>query len=245
MTRTASDPSGPRGRGPRGRWGSSGSPTDPRQRRVALVALVASIIVALVVAVVVVVDRSSGPPRVSTLGTVAPSTTVARTTPPSTVPTEPAVTYPVATTVPAPVPPASVAIPAIGVTSDVVGVGLVPGTTELEVPDIDHVGWYRLGPSPGQGGSAVLLGHVDGDGRPGVFFRLGDLVPGDTVTVTDTQGSHEFRVTGREQVAKTALPAELFSREGAPRLVLITCGGAFDDTTGHYVDNVVVVAVPV
>jgi sortase (surface protein transpeptidase) len=131
------------------------------------------------------------------------------------------------------------------VASDVVGVGLVPGTDAVQVPDIDHVGWYQLGPSPGQGGSAVLLGHVDGDGRPGVFFRLGDLAPGDTVTVTDAQGAHDFRVTGREQVAKTALPADFFSWEGPPRLVLITCGGAFDDSTGHYVDNVVVVAVPV
>jgi len=218
--------------------------THPVRRRVARIVLALSVVAALVLAVVIVVDRSSDPPRVSTLGTVAPSSTIAPTSAPTTAPA-PAVTYPVATTVPAPVPPESVSIPAIGVTADVLGVGYAPGTEELEVPDIDHVGWFQLGPSPGQGGSAVLLGHVDGDGRPGVFFHLGDLVPGDTVTVTDAQGSHDFRVTGREQVAKTALPADFFSRDGSARLVLITCGGAFDDSTGHYVDNVVVVAVPV
>jgi Sortase domain len=213
--------------------------------RLAWATLLVSLVVAMIVAVVVVVDRSSEGPRVSTLGTVEPSsTTVARTVAPTTV-AAPPITYPVATTVPAPVPPLSVTIPAIGVASDAVGVGLVPGTDELAVPDIDHVGWFDLGPSPGQGGSSVLLGHVDGDGRPGVFFRLGDLVPGDTVTVTDAKGPHDFRVTGREQVAKTALSADFFSRAGASRLVLITCGGAFDDATGHYVDNVVVVATPV
>ena len=137
------------------------------------------------------------------------------------------------------------AIPAIGVTADVVGTGLEPGTIQLAIPDIDHVGWFELGPNPGDAGSAVLVGHVDGDGRPGVFWRLGDLVPGDIVTVRDATGAHDFRVTGREQVAKAALSADLFSRAGPPRLVLITCGGAFDDASGHYLDNVVVVVTPV
>jgi Sortase domain len=224
-------------------WRSFGSSTPARVCLVACLVLLVAVVV-----VVAVVDRSSGPPRVASLGTLdASSTTVARTVAPTTarVDAQPPVTYPVATTVPAPVPPVSIAIPAIGVVSDVVGVGVVPGTDEVEVPDIEHVGWFRLGPSPGQDGSSVLLGHVDGDGRPGVFFRLGELVPGDIVTVTDAQGARDFRVTGREQVAKAALPADLFSRAGPPRLVLITCGGQFDDTTGHYVDNVVVVAVPV
>ena len=145
---------------------------------------------------------------------------------------------------PPPRPPESLAIAAIGVSAEVVGIGLESATNELQVPDIEHVGWYELGANPGDAGSAVLVGHVDGDGQEGVFFRLGELVPGDLITVNDPTGAHDFRVTGREQVAKPALSAELFSRAGPPRLVLITCGGAFDEASGHYLDNVVVVATP-
>ena len=131
------------------------------------------------------------------------------------------------------------------VDASIVAVGLDPGTNSLEIPDIDHVGWYRLGPSPGQTGSAVLVGHVDGNGRPGVFWHLGQLAPGDLITVSyDGTGPRDFRVTGRQQVPKTELPAELFSRAGPPRLALITCGGAFNTTTRHYQDNVVIVATP-
>ena len=51
-------------------------------------------------------------------------------------------------------------------------------------------------------------------------------------------------MTGRLQIPKTELPAELFSRAGPPRIALITCGGAFNTTTRHYQDNVIVVAAP-
>ncbi len=150
-----------------------------------------------------------------------------------------------ATTVPVPVPPTRVEIPAIGVDAPIVGVGVQPGTKEVEVPDIHRVGWYRFGPSPGETGSAVLVGHVDGDGSPGTFWRLGQLAPGDHITI-DYEGAapRDFVVTGRQQVRKSELPAELFSRAGPPRLALITCGGAFNNTSHHYEDNVVIVATP-
>jgi hypothetical protein len=215
-------------------------------RRVARVLFGVSLVVVLAVGVALLTRGTSDAPRVSTLGTVAPTTpSTVPSTAPSTTARPPGPTYPVATTVPAPRPPTSISIPSIGVTSDVVSVGLEPGTNQLQIPDIDHVGWYELGPNPGDAGSAVLVGHVDGDGRPGVFWRLGELVPGDIVTVRDATGAHDFRVTGREQVAKSALSADLFSRDGPPRLALITCGGAFDGSSGHYLDNVVVVATPV
>ena len=50
--------------------------------------------------------------------------------------------------------------------------------------DVDEVGWYRYGPTPGDNGSAVLSAHVDSRSQgPGVFFRLGTLTPGDFVEV--------------------------------------------------------------
>jgi sortase (surface protein transpeptidase) len=217
------------------------------RRRLAIIIGAVSIIAAVAITTTLVV-RSPGVPRVSTLGTIAPRTTTAATVTTHTSrssPPAPSATYPTATTVPVARPPATIGIPAIGVDASVVPVGLVPGTDTLQIPDIDQVGWYRLGPSPGQTGSAVLVAHIDGDGRPGVFWRLGQLTPGDRITITfrDTR-SRTFRVTGRQQVPKTELPAELFSRAGPPRIALITCGGAFDTRTRHYRDNVVVVATP-
>ena len=224
-------------------------------RRIALVIAALSLVLGAVV-VVALVARGSEHPHVQSLGSIAPapSPEVPRApipsapTPSAPTPAAPASApaFPTATTVPPARPVTGVHLPAIGVDATVVPVGVQPGTDDIEIPDIDHVGWYELGPSPGQQGSAVLVGHVDGDGRPGVFFDLGKLVPGDVVTVDFADGGRaDFRVVGRQQVAKAALPADLFARDGDPRLTLITCGGAFDSSTGHYLDNVVIVAVPV
>jgi hypothetical protein len=91
----------------------------------------------------------------------------------------------------------------------------------------------------------VLVGHVDGNGRPGVFWHLGRLEPGNDIIVSFAGAPpRTFRVVGRRQVPKSELPPELFSRAGPPRLALITCGGAFNDATRHYADNVVIVAEP-
>ncbi|HSK22379.1 MAG TPA: class F sortase [Egicoccus sp.] len=118
----------------------------------------------------------------------------------------------------------------------------------MELPDdVTEVGWFAPGPVPGQSGSAVLAGHVDSreQGR-GAMFDVRRLAPGDTVEVDAAGGvTSTWRVVGRTAYPKDTLPiAELFRRDGPVRLVLITCGGEFDPTTGHYDDNVVVVAVP-
>jgi sortase (surface protein transpeptidase) len=143
-----------------------------------------------------------------------------------------------------PVDPFHLTIDRIGVDAPVVAVGVEPGTNEMQIPGLDDVGWYQYGSLPGDAtGTAVLVGHVDGDGRPGVFANLRDLVPGDTFAVTLPDGTaRAFAVTGLQQFDKQALPSDLFARGGPPRLALITCGGPFDPATGHYVDNVVVVA---
>jgi sortase (surface protein transpeptidase) len=216
-------------------------------RRLTIAIAAFSVIAAIAIAVALVV-RSPQASRVSSIGTIAPSATTMPTTAiPAQRPslTDAPATFPTATTVPIPPLPASIKIPRIGVDAPIVAVGLEPGTNNLHIPDIDHVGWYRLGPSPGQTGSAVLVGHVDGDGRPGIFWHLGQLAPGDRITIDYAGVSpREFRVSGRKQIPKNELPAELFSRAGPPRLALITCGGAFNSTTRHYEDNVVIVATP-
>ncbi|MBS3941891.1 MAG: class F sortase [Actinobacteria bacterium] len=144
-------------------------------------------------------------------------------------------------------PPQRLRVPALDVSARVVPVALTADGA-MELPDdVSEVGWFSPGPVPGQSGSAVLAGHVDSreQGR-GALFDLPDLVPGDTVEVdAGEDGTTTWRVVGRAAYPKDTLPiAELFRRDGPARLVLITCGGEFDPATGHYDDNVVVVAEP-
>jgi LPXTG-site transpeptidase (sortase) family protein len=143
-------------------------------------------------------------------------------------------------------PPARIAIPAIGVDAPVVPVALEPDGT-MEIPgDVATIGWFEPGVRPGQPGSAVLSGHVDSrtQGR-GAFFDLEDLDVGDEVTIETAGGQQRWQVTARQRFPKDELPiAELFTRGGDPRLVLITCGGEFDAGARSYSDNVVIVAVP-
>jgi len=142
--------------------------------------------------------------------------------------------------------PVRVTIRAIGVTANVVAVGVDRATRSMEVPrDIRTVGWYGFGPVPGRSGSAVLVGHVDSSAEgPGVFFRLRYLPMGSAVLVRFKDGiSATFRVVGRRAYPKAGLPAGVFARSGSPTLALITCGGPFNLATHHYEDNIVVYAV--
>ncbi|HEX6238535.1 MAG TPA: class F sortase [Acidimicrobiales bacterium] len=126
----------------------------------------------------------------------------------------------------------------------VVPVGVEPGG-EMEIPGADEVGWYRYGPRPGDRGSAVLAAHIAFDGVDGVFRHLDDLRPGDEVRVDLAGGaSRTFVVTAVEQYPKDDVPDEIFARAGDPRLVLVTCGGRFDDDARAYDDNLVAYARP-
>ena len=145
-------------------------------------------------------------------------------------------------------PPVALDIPAIGVTGPVDSVGLQPdGTLEVPAPGprYDHAAWYRGSPTPGRIGPSVIVGHVDSaaDG-PSVFHRLGDLRPGDRITVTlADRTARTFAVQRSEQVAKDAFPRlEVYGDTPGPELRLITCGGEFDDAARSYRDNTVVFA---
>ena len=144
------------------------------------------------------------------------------------------------------VPPVRLVVPARGIDAPVDPVGVEP-QGEMALPaDVDRVGWYRFGPTPGAAeGSAVLAGHVDdAEQGLGALAPLRTAEPGDGVVVTDADGAvTRWSVVGRELVEKPAVPlTELFARTGTPRLVLITCGGPFDADLRSYRDNVVVVA---
>ena len=114
----------------------------------------------------------------------------------------------------------------------------------LPVAAHNLAGWYRYGPSPGQRGPAVILGHVDSATGILVFYYLKNPHARDTVYVTLADGTvARVAVDGLQKVAKDAFPtASVYGRAGYPSLRLITCGGPFDQATGHYVDNIIVYA---
>ena len=106
----------------------------------------------------------------------------------------------------------------------------------------NHYGMHRHFTAAG---SVVMSGHVDSARQGlGAFVKLGDLKSGDPITVSDAAGHQlRYRVVGREAFDKTTAPmSALFSRGGAARLTLITCGGNFDASIRSYLDNVVVFA---
>jgi len=153
---------------------------------------------------------------------------------------------PVAASAPArsAVVPERVVIPAIGVDSTLESLTR-DGTGWIQPPvAVDLAGWYRDGVVPGDIGPAVIAGHVDSRIGPGVFLDLSELVPGDTVDVVLSDGStRTFEVTGSVTVPKEDFPTEdVYGPTPTAQLRLITCGGVFDDSYGHYVDNVVVSA---
>jgi hypothetical protein len=138
--------------------------------------------------------------------------------------------------------PVSLKVPAISLSVSLSTLGLNPDGT-VQVPDNDtEPGWFRLGPSPGQIGSAVILGHVDTTKGPGIFFQLRSLQAGDQVQVGLTDGAvATFAVTSVMQYTKTQFPArQVYASQGTSELQLVTCGGAFDSQTGHYLSNIVV-----
>ena len=148
---------------------------------------------------------------------------------------QPATAQPTAMSATAPV---EVRIPVLGARSTLIPLGLNPDGT-AEVPPLDQplqAGWYKHGPAPGDTGPAVLLGHVDGHGRPGIFHDLAKLKSGDRVEVARYDNSTAtFTISRVGRVPKDHFPTDsVYGETTTPQLRLITCGGAFDPATATY-----------
>lgn len=142
--------------------------------------------------------------------------------------------------------PVRIAIPAIDVRAAVHGVGLADDGT-IDVPALDRrneAGWYEKGPTPGQFGPAVIVGHVDDRTGPAIFHDLGRLRVGERVEVTRRDRSVAvFEVNSVERFDKARFPAErVYDDFSRPSLRLITCGGRWVGGATGYTDNVVVFA---
>jgi hypothetical protein len=135
---------------------------------------------------------------------------------------------------------------AIDASIEPAGIDLAHGV--LGIPsDIERLGWWRDGAAPGAAAGAVLIaGHVDSAASgEGALFALPRARRGDRVEVTVASGrTLAYRVESVRRYPKDDLPASVYSRRGRARLVVVTCGGRFDEATGHYPDDVVLTAVP-
>lgn len=143
--------------------------------------------------------------------------------------------------------PTSLTIDAIDVKSDVDAVG--QDDRILQIPAKPWVvGWWDGGVGVGSDhGTAVLVAHLDSrQYGTGPFSRAKDLRPGDGLSVTDaTAGIHRYAVSNVTTYLKTQLPYDqLFAQSGAPRVVLVTCGGTYHKDAGGWDSNVVVTFVP-
>jgi hypothetical protein len=147
------------------------------------------------------------------------------------------------------VTPARVRLASLGIDAPVSPVVIdVPHGVLAAPTDIHRLGWWKDGAAPGARKGAVLIaGHVDSaKGGAGAFFRLHEARPGDRVQVTIAGGrAVTYRVVSVRNYPKAALPTSVWSQKGRARLVLVSCGGPFDQAAGHYRDNVVLTAVPV
>lgn len=140
--------------------------------------------------------------------------------------------------------PTKVVIPAIGVSSGLEDLA-IGAQGELDPPEAwMSAGWYAKGVVPGAVGPAIIAGHIDSTTGPAVFLDLHKLVAGDRVMVTLSSGAVEtFQVTGSRAALKSAFPtSDVYGTTPTPTLRLITCGGVFNPSIGHYNENLIVSA---
>ena len=148
--------------------------------------------------------------------------------------------------------PWTVSAPSIGLAAGLMtlgGPGGPPGRGGLSLPvpplarAASEAGWYSFSAVPGAAGNAVIVGHVDTYIGPAVFYGLYRLRPGDSVYVDADGTRRRFDVTSVREMPKPSFPVnQIFGSTKRHMLWLITCGGAFDDETRHYQDNIVVSA---
>jgi hypothetical protein len=144
--------------------------------------------------------------------------------------------------------PTHVKVSSVGIDapSSPVGIDVKNGVLGVS-PDIHHTGWWADGASPGDKEGAILIaGHVDSaKAGAGAFFHVKDAKPGDRVEIATAGGrTFTYKVSTVKSYRKADLPTDVWSKKGRARLVLVTCGGPFDQKLSHYRDNIVLTAYP-
>lgn len=140
-----------------------------------------------------------------------------------------------------PVLPVRLIIPVINVNAHIQYVG-VTSKGEMEVPNnaVD-VGWFDLGPRPGERGNSVIAGHFDGkNGEAGVFANLYKLKEGDKLLIEDNKGISTVFVVREKRVYEPGYANDVFNSSDSAHLNLITCDGLWDGTKKSYSKRLVV-----
>ncbi len=209
----------------------------PRRRRLLLAAMGALVVVAGAVLIVRAVFGEPGGGTLPAAALVIPANVGTAVPTPSVVPTA----APLAASA-----PLRIEIPALGVSVPVMRLGLNADGSVQVPPLANHnlAGWYDGSVTPGQRGSAVILGHVDSYTGISVFFYIKNLRPGNQIKIVRADGSTAtFTVDGVQKVVKATFPTHaIYGNVSYPSLRLVTCGGPFDAAKGQYLDNIVVYA---
>jgi hypothetical protein len=142
--------------------------------------------------------------------------------------------------------PLRVTIPALKVEAPILEVGLAKDGS-VDVPPVERhreAGWFADGPTPGQFGPALIVGHADSRTGPSVFHGLQRLKPGQRIEVLRRDGEVAlFEVNSVENFGKTKLPIQrVYADYTRPSLRLVTCGGTWLGGDRGYSDNIVVFA---
>ena len=142
--------------------------------------------------------------------------------------------------------PARLYIPKLSIDAEIETVGVTKAGAVGTPSNFTNVAWYEYSSLPGQPGNAIIDGHRDNAlGTPGVFERLNELQPGDTVYVVNGEGKHvRFVVSEKERLPyDTKDTSDIFGPIDGNNLVLITCSGDWDKTKKEYSDRMLVYAV--
>lgn len=144
-----------------------------------------------------------------------------------------------------PAVPTRMAIPSIDAELTITPTGITSDNA-MEIPEDPRVaGWYRYGPDPlSDTGAVVVSAHIDSKERVGPLARLGQVSPGDEVVVVTADEEVRYVIERVDSYPKTVIDLDaVFTRDGAPRLHIVSCGGEWDASAGSYEDNIVAVAV--
>lgn len=141
--------------------------------------------------------------------------------------------------------PTSISIPSVDIQAPIMPVGKNPNGTIQMPPILDWTaGWYKYGPTPGQDGPAVIVGHVDNYESIWVFWELRHVKPGAHIYITLSDGQTAiFQVTGLQDYMQSSFPTnKVYGKISYPGLRIVTCGGTFSRVTESYNMNTVVYA---
>jgi len=141
--------------------------------------------------------------------------------------------------------PKHITVPSVGIDYDIMELGQNPDNTMETPPLFEKItGWYKYGPSPGQIGPAVIVGHVDTYKGPSVFWKLREIKAGDEISIAREDSSVvKFKVTALQQFDQSNFPTDaVYGNTDDAQLRLITCGGTFNKKTLRYSENTVVFA---